>query len=58
MAQFYVETLIKFCGTIEADSEAEAEEIGYYYDNLEYECVDSVDVQEIEEIDDENEEEN
>ena len=50
MAQFYVKTMVIFEGTIEADSEAEAEEIGYYYDNLNYDGVYSV---EVEEIDDE-----
>ena len=56
MAQYYVETLIKFVGTVEADSQAEAEEIGYYYDNLEYESVNEVSVEEIE--DDEDEDDN
>ena len=54
MAQYYVKTLVTFTGTIEADSQAEAEEIGYYYDNLEYDGVYEV---EVEEIDDEEEDE-
>ena len=52
MAQFYVESLVKFVGTVEADSQAEAEEIGYYYDNLEYDGVYEVEVEEIEEDED------
>jgi peptidoglycan hydrolase-like protein with peptidoglycan-binding domain len=54
MAQYYVKTLVTFTGTIEADSQAEAEELGYYYDNLEYDGVYEV---EVEEIDDEEEDE-
>lgn len=54
MAQFYVESLVKFVGTVEADSQAEAEEIGYYYDNLEYDGVYEVEVEEIEEDEDED----
>jgi hypothetical protein len=53
MAQYYVESLVRFTGTIEADSQAEAEEIGYYYDNLEYDSVVEVDVEEIEDDEDE-----
>ena len=48
MAQFYVKTLVTFTGTVEADSEAEAQEIGYYYDNLNYDGVYDVEVEEIE----------
>jgi hypothetical protein len=44
MGRYYVESVINFAGWIEADSKEEAEEKGYYYDNLEYECVDSVTV--------------
>ena len=54
MAQYYVENLVKFVGMIEADSQSEAEELGYYYDNLEYESVVEVDVEEIEEDEDDN----
>jgi len=53
MAQFYVENLVRFVGTVEADSQAEAENIGYYYDNLEYDSVVEVDVEEIEGDEDE-----
>ena len=45
MNQYYVETLIKFSGTIEAETQAEAEELGYYYANLQYESVEDVDVE-------------
>ena len=55
MAQYYVKTLVTFTGTIEADSQAEAEEKGYYYDNLEYDGVYEVEVEEIEEDEDEDE---
>lgn len=39
MATYYVESLVKFSGYIEADSQEEAEEKGWYYDELEYESV-------------------
>jgi starvation-inducible outer membrane lipoprotein len=55
MAQYYVKTLVTFTGTIEADSEAEAEEIGYHYDNLNYDGVYEVEVEEIEEDEEDNE---
>jgi hypothetical protein len=55
MAQYYVKTLVTFTGTIEADSQAEAEEIGYYYDNLEYDGVYEVEVEEIEEDEEDDE---
>ena len=53
MAEYYVETLVRFSGTVEADSQAEAEEIGYYMDNLNYDSVDSVDAELISEDEDE-----
>jgi hypothetical protein len=40
--QYYVETLIRFSGTIEAETLAEAEELGYYMENLQYDSVESV----------------
>ena len=55
MAQYYVKTLVTFTGTIEADSEAEAEEIGYHYDNLNYDGVYEVEVEEIEEDEEDDE---
>ena len=42
MGRYYVTSTIEFAGFIEADSKEEAEEKGYYYDNLEYVCVDEV----------------
>lgn len=54
MAQYYVESLVKFTGMIEADSQSEAEELGYYYDNLEYDSVYEVDAEEQEDDEDDN----
>ena len=54
MASYFVTNTVRFSGYVEADSEAEAEEIGYYYDNLEYDCVEDV-VVELEEEEDEDE---
>ena len=45
MNQYYVETLVKFSGTIEAESQEEAEQLGYYMDNLQYDSVESVDAE-------------
>jgi hypothetical protein len=55
MATYYVKTMVTFTGYVEADSEAEAEEQGWYYDNLNYDGVYDVEVeeQESEEEDDE-----
>jgi hypothetical protein len=53
VAQYYVESLVRFSATIEADSQAEAEEIGYYYDNLQYDSVEEVDAELIDEEEDE-----
>jgi hypothetical protein len=55
--QYYVETIIRFSGTIEAETLAEAEELGYYMENLQYDSVDSVDAELIYEEGDEDEEE-
>jgi hypothetical protein len=46
MATYYVKTMVTFTGYVEADSQAEAEEIGYYYDNLNYDGVYEVEVEE------------
>jgi hypothetical protein len=48
MATFTVKTTIIFTGEVEADSLAEAEELGYYYDNLNYDSVYEVEVEEVE----------
>lgn len=45
MAQYYVESVVRFCGMIEADSQEEAEELGYYMENLNYDSVESVDAE-------------
>lgn len=54
MATYFVETVVNFCGYIEADSREEAENLGYYYDNLSYDSVESVDAT-LQEEDDEDE---
>ncbi len=56
MATYYVKTTVTFTGYVEADSEAEAEEIGWYYDNLNYDGVYDVEVEEQESEEDENDE--
>lgn len=42
MNQYYVETLVRFSGTVEAETLAEAEELGYYMENLQYDSVETV----------------
>ena len=54
MASYFVTNTVRFSGYVEAESEAEAAEIGYYYDNLEYDCVEDV-VVELEEEEDDDE---
>jgi hypothetical protein len=56
MATYYVKTTVTFAGYIEADSEEQAQEIGYYYDNLYYDGVYDVEVEE-QESDEEDEDE-
>ncbi len=46
MATYYVKTMVTIPGYVEADSDAEAEEIGWYYDNLNYDGVYDVEVEE------------
>jgi hypothetical protein len=53
--QYYVETIVKFSGTIEAESQEEAEQLGYYMDNLQYDSVESVDAECVYEEGDEDE---
>jgi hypothetical protein len=55
--QYYVETIIRFSGTIEAETLAEAEELGYYMENLQYDSVESVDAELVYEAGDDDEEE-
>lgn len=57
MNQYYVETIVKFSGTIEANSQEEAEQLGYYMDNLQYDSVEAVDAELVYEAGDEDEEE-
>ena len=57
MNQYYVESLVKFSGTIEANSQEEAEQLGYYMENLQYDSVDSVDAELVYESEDEDEDE-
>lgn len=57
MNQYYVETLVKFSGTIEANSQEEAEQLGYFMDNLQYDSVESVDAECVYEEGDEDEDE-
>ena len=56
MNQYYVESLVKFSGTIEAESQEEAEQLGYYMDNLQYDSVESVDAECVYEEGDDDEE--
>lgn len=53
MPRFNVTMTVQFSGEVEADSQQEAEEA--YYDDLMYDCVDSVEATEIEEDEDEEE---
>lgn len=53
MARFGVTMTVQFSGEIEADTQEEAEQA--YYDDLMYDCVDSVEVTEIEEEEDDDE---
>ena len=55
MPKFYVEMLVEFAGEIEADSQEEAERLAIYDDTVFYQGVDSIDVKEIEEEDEEDE---
>lgn len=57
MNQYYVETLIRFSGTVEAETLAEAEELGYYMENLQYDSVEIVDAELVYEAGDEDEDE-
>ena len=47
MGLWYVKNVVEFYGEVEADSKEEAEEKGYYYEDLHYGGVWSVDVEEI-----------
>ena len=53
MPRFDVTMTVQFTGEVEADTQEEAEQA--YYEDLMYDCVDSVEATEIEEDDDEDE---
>lgn len=57
MAKFYVTTTITFSGEVEADSREEAEKLGWSWeDELMYEGVESIEVDELDSDEDEEEE--
>ena len=56
MPRFFVKTIVEYSGEVYADSEAEAEAIGWKFDNeLGYDGVYSIEVEEIESEEDEDE---
>jgi hypothetical protein len=55
MGVYYVKSMVEFCGEVEADSQQEAEDKGWYYDNLEYAGVYSLDVDLVFEEDEDDE---
>ena len=62
MAKFYVKIQVNYVGEIEANTEQEAEQLAwssYYGDDapLEYDSVESIDVEELEEEDEDEDEE-
>jgi hypothetical protein len=61
MPKYYVETLVKYSGEVEADTEEEAEQKGWNFSNtydgdVLYECVERIDVEEVYDYDDSDEE--
>ncbi len=57
MATYYVKTIVEFSAEVEADSEAEAEEIGWKWeDELHYDGVYSIDVELLDDEEDEEDE--
>lgn len=55
MGTYWVKSMVEFCGEVEADSKEEAEDKGWFYDNLEYAGVYSLDVDLVFEEDEEDE---
>lgn len=56
MPRFYVKTVVEYSGEVYADSEAEAEELGWKWDDeLGYDGVYSIEVEELESEEDEDE---
>ena len=52
MAKFNVKTIVEFYGTVEADTEADAEAMGWQWeDELHYDGVYSIEVEEMEDED-------
>jgi hypothetical protein len=57
VATYYVKTIVEFSAEVEADSEAEAEEIGWKWeDELHYDGVYSIDVELLDDEEDEEDE--
>lgn len=55
MPKYYVKTVVEFSNEVEADSEAEAEAIAWKWEELHYDGVYSI---EVEELEDDEEEDN
>ena len=56
MPKFYVKTIVEYSGEVYADSEAEAEEIGWKFDDeLGYDGVYSIEVEQMDDEEDEDE---
>jgi hypothetical protein len=53
MPKYYVKVMVEYSGDVEAESEKEAEEMGWDFDELAYDGVYSIEVEEIEEDEDE-----
>ena len=49
MARFYVKTLVEYAREVEAESEAEAEELGFDFSDAIYDGVYSITVEELDE---------
>lgn len=50
MPTYYVKTIVEYSGEVEAENEAEAEELGWKFeDELHYDGVYSIDVEELDE---------
>lgn len=57
MARFYVKTTVTFCGEVEADSEAEAEQLGWEWEDLlYYDGVYDIKVDELDDFEEANDE--
>jgi hypothetical protein len=57
MPKYYVKVMVEYSGEVEAESEKEAEEMGWDFDSeLAYDGVYSIEVEEIEEDEDEEDE--